>query len=390
MIRKSDVQWWVLEAKKHPESAQAIIEELAKRLAELDAETEHLRDEIIRLQRRAPTASDGEVQALQRRVETLQSLVEGETSTEASVVFLSERLQSARVPLSQARHMAREGTPVLDKRALLGLRCLLLARPQDELLLLTSHGRGLRASLADIPAPSEESSWPFDPSTTLRAQDWPTTEGQGLTDGERLTAALAVGEPPRFWTVVTRGGYVQRFVRVAFDRQLARGDRLVKSPLRSDAPVALVNGDRGDLLLITRWGKGVRFSQRAIESQGSIALNLEPDDQVVAALALPTEAEVLIVTAGGYAMRRDTTRLAARARPGGAGRTLIQAHDVLAVFPYSPDARLVYLTYSGKLVFVSTADVPLQERASKGTPLRDMSLDPAMAVTVVSAPLERV
>jgi len=30
MIRKGDIQWWVLEAKKHPESAPTIIEELAK------------------------------------------------------------------------------------------------------------------------------------------------------------------------------------------------------------------------------------------------------------------------------------------------------------------------------------------------------------------------
>ncbi|MCK4315768.1 MAG: hypothetical protein KAX24_08355, partial [Anaerolineae bacterium] len=56
MIRKSDVQWWVLEAKKHPESAPAIIKELAKRLVELDTENEHLREKIIRLQRRAPAA----------------------------------------------------------------------------------------------------------------------------------------------------------------------------------------------------------------------------------------------------------------------------------------------------------------------------------------------
>ena len=391
MIRKSDVQWWVLEAKKHTESAPAIIEELAKRLVELDAENERLRDEIIRLQRRAPAAtSDAEVKALQRKVETLQSLLDGEKPVEASVVFLSERLQSARVPLSQARQMARQGRPALGKRALLGLRCLLLARPHDELLLLTSQGRGLKAQLSGVPTLSEGGNWPFDPSAELRAglaQDKPTAEGQDLTAGERLTTAVAVGQPPRFWTVATRRGYVQRFVRVAFDRQLTQGHRPVRSPLRNDAPVAIVNGDRGDLLLVTRWGKGVRFAHRAIESQGSIALNLEPDDEVVAALALPADAETLIVAASGYAVRRDTARFAARARPGGAGRTLIQAHDVLAAFLYSPEAQLLYLTYSGKLVFVSTVDVPLQERAGKGTPLRDLSHDPAVAVEIVAKDL---
>jgi len=390
MIRKSDVQWWVLEAKKHPESAPAIIKELAKRLVELDTENEHLGEKIIRLQRRAPAAlPSDEVKALQRRVESLQSLLDSKESVEAYVVFLSDRLQSAqvplsqaRVPLSQAREMARQGRPTLDKRALLGLRCLLLARPHDELLLLTSQGRGLKVQLPDICLLTDGGGWPFD-----RDQDKPTTEGQGLASGERLTAAVAVAEPPRFWTVATRRGYVQRFVRVAFDRGLSQGDRLVKSPLRNDEPVAVVNGDRGDLLLVTRWGKGVRFSHRAIEGQGSVALNLDPDDEVVAALSLPSDVEILIVTASGYVTRRDTARFAAKSRPSGAGRTLIQAHDVLAAFPYSAQARLLYLTYSGKLAFVSTVDVPLQERAGKGTPLRDMSLDPAVAVAYVAEDL---
>lgn len=371
MIRKSDIQWWLLEAKKHPESAPAIIEKLAQRLIELDAENEHLRDEIIHLHQRAPTsAPNAEVRALQSKVETLQNLLKGEKSAEAAVVLLSGQLQSARLPLSQARQMAHEGRSALGKRALLSLRCLLPARLGDELLLLTNQGHGLQVLVSDIPLLAEDGSWP-------PAQD------RVLAAGERLTAAQAVTEPPRFWTIATRRGYVQRFVRAAFDRSLAQGAQLVKSTLRNDAPVAVVSGDRGDVLLITRWGKSVRFPQRAIEGPGSIALNLDPDDEVVAALALPSDAEILIVTANGYAARRDTARLAAKARPGGAGRALIQAHDVLAAFPYAPDARLLYLTYSGKLHFVSVADLPLQERAGKGTQLRDMSLDPAVAVTFV-------
>ncbi len=372
MIRKSDVQWWVLEARKHPESATEIIEELARRLIELDEENERLRDEIVRWQQRTPpaAASSSEVQALQRKVETLQSLLDGEQTTEACLVLISERLQSARLPLSQAQQMAHDGQSALDKRALLSLWGLLLAQPQQELLLLTSQERGLKATLADVPLLIPEG-------------DWPTSEGQGLTAGERLTAAAVVGELPRFWTVATRHGYVQRFVRVAFDRQLAQGTPVVRTPLRNDVPVAIVNGDRGDVLLVTRWGKAVRFSQRVIESQGSIALTLDADDEIVAALALPQDTEILIVTASGYAMRRDMAQLAARSRPGGTGKTLINAHDVLAVFPYLAQAWLVYLTYAGRLLFVSTADIPRQERVSRGIKTHDLRPDPAVAVALV-------
>ena len=123
MIRKSDVQWWVLEAKNHPESALAIIEELAQRLTDVDAENERLRDEIVRLQRCTPAAADtAELRALRRKVATLRRLLDGEASNEPAVILLSGRLQSARVPLSEAQRLAREGQPVAGSDAPLGLR----------------------------------------------------------------------------------------------------------------------------------------------------------------------------------------------------------------------------------------------------------------------------
>jgi DNA gyrase/topoisomerase IV subunit A len=374
MIHKSDVQWWVLEAKKHPESAPKIIEELAERLVELDDENERLRNEIIHLQRRTPaTATDSaEVSALQHKIDTLQSLLDSETSTEPAVVFLSHQTQSARIPLSQARPLIDAGRPVMGSQALLRMGGLLIARSQDELLLLTSQGRGFKLLPSDAPV-------------ITAGADWPAAEGRALAEGERLTAAVAVTEPPRFWTVVTRRGYVRQSLRIRFDRNLAQGDLLVESPIRNDAPAAIVNGDEGDLLLITRWGKGVRFSQRTIESQGSVALELEPDDAVVAALPLPSDTHILIVTAAGFAIRRDTAQLEARSRPGGAGKSLIQAYDVLNVFPYESQARLLYLTYSGKLVSAAMSDTPLHTRYGKGARLRTLDRDPAVAVAILPA-----
>lgn len=371
MIRKDDVKWWVLEAKKHPESVPTIIEELAERLAELDAENERLRDEIVRLQQRAPAAADSaEVDDLRSKVATLQTLLNSKTSFEPSLVFLSGQLQSARLPLSQVRQLAHEERPALSRQAMLGLRFLLLAHPQDTVLLFTSQGRGLKLSPSDVPLLTE-------------GDNWPVTEGQELAAGEWLTAAVAVSQPPRFWTVVTRRGYARQLLRIDLERRMDKGDQLIESQFRNDVPVAAVNGDRGDLLVLTRWGKGVRFSHRAIPGQGTVALKLEPDDEVVAALSLPSDTEIMIVTASGYAARRDTSQFEARTRPGGAGKTLIQAFDVLGAFPYESQAHLLYLTYSGKLVLVPTEDIPLQQRSGKGTRVCVFDRDPAVAVVLV-------
>jgi DNA gyrase/topoisomerase IV subunit A len=361
----------VLEAKKHPESAPEIIEALAERLAGLDTENERLRDEIILLQRRTPVTTDGdEVKALRRRVAMLQSLLDAEASAEPVMVLVSDRGELARLPLAQVGQLIREARPVLETQARLRLCSLQLARPQDELLLLTSQARGLRVSPSDVPLLMEEG-------------EWPNAIGQSLSDGEWLSAAVTVTRPPRFWTAVTRRGYVQQLIRIGFDRDLAQGNQLLESPFRRDVPVALVNGDVGDLLVLTRWGKGIRFSQRVIAAEGSTALELEPDDEVVAALPLPSDAEVIIVTASGYAMRRDTSQISARSKPGGAGNSLIKAFDTLAVFPYEPEARLLYLTYSGKLVFVPASNIPLHHRVSKGTQMRDFGRDPAVAVALL-------
>ena len=377
MIRKDDVKWWVLEAKKHPESVATIIEELAGRLSELDAENERLRDEIVQLQRH-PTAAVGgaEVSALQDKVATLQALLAGNASSKPSAVFISDRLQPARLPLPQARQLAREGDPVLNQPAMLRLRCMLLARPHDELLLFTSQGRSFKLSPTDVPA-------------LAGGKDWPAVEVPNLANGERLTAAVAVTQPPRFWTIVTRRGYVRQFLHVELDMKLTQGKQLIESLSRNDAPVAAVNGDRGDLLVITRWGKGVRFPQRAIAASGSTTLALEPDDEVVAALSLPSDTTILIVTASGYAARRDMAHFAARSSPGGAGKPLIQAFDVLGTFPFDPDAQLLYLTYSGKLVLVPAADVPLHQRSSKGARVHVFDRDPAVAVTLIPAQVRR-
>jgi DNA gyrase/topoisomerase IV subunit A len=371
MIRKSDVQWWILEVDKHPESAPAIIEELAKRLIELDQENERLRNEVIALKRRVPAVASGSrVQVLQQKVETLQQLLQSQSTSETALVLLADQMRAARIPLTWAYQLANQDRPVLDTRALLELKCMLAVQPGSELLLLTNQARGFRLRPDDV-SPLDESG------------SWPEPEEYSLEPGERLATALAVQGAPRFWTVATRRGYVQRFVRVAFDRRLAQGDQLVKSFFHNDEPVGITEGDRGDILIVTRWGKGVRFSQHTIEAQGSTALELESGDEVTAALSLPADTEVLILTASGYAVRRDTSEIVARSRPGGTGKTLIQARDVLAIYPYLPEAQLLYLTYAGKLVRISTDDIPIQDRSSRGVQVSDMRRDPAVAIALV-------
>jgi DNA gyrase subunit A len=220
---------------------------------------------------------------------------------------------------------------------------------------------------------------------------WPTLAQElALDDGERLTAAAVNNPSPRLWTLVTRRGYVQRLVHAGMERNIAQGASLLSHSDRRDAPVALVSGDHRELVLLTRWGQAIRFPQHTIEAQGSMALDLDPDDQVVGALSLSIDAqsppeELLIVTASGYGIRRNVNQLPARSRPGDTpGKTLIQARDVLDVFASHHDGQLVFITYSGKLVFAPVENAARHDRLAQGSRLCDLDQDPAVAVTLLS------
>jgi DNA gyrase subunit A len=310
---------------------------------------------------------------LQRKVDSLQTILKGQASTETAVILISDQMQTIRMPLSQVRLQLRGQEPALSRSAVLTTASMLVARPQDDLLLLSNRGRLLDLPLHKIPFQVGEQNWP------------PVAEQSPLPEEERVTTAVAVAQAPRFWTVVTHRGYVRQVLRVHADKQL--GDILFESSLRGDAPAAIVEGDKGDLLIVSRWGKAIRFPQRAIGLKGIVGMNLEPDDQVVTALALASDEEVLVVTSAGYAMRRNMESFRTQSKAGGPGKAFIQAFDVLSVLHYADRGKLLFMTYSGRLAAVKTAGIPAVRRFGKGTRLQDLSSDPAVAVTFVPGAL---
>jgi DNA gyrase/topoisomerase IV subunit A len=133
----------------------------------------------------------------------------------------------------------------------------------------------------------------------------------------------------------------------------------------------------------------VRFAQHTIDTHGSRALDLDPDDEVVGALPLfgderTSGHEMLIVTASGYGIRRDVAHLPARSRPGDTtGKALIHSRDVLGVFNWRKGMQLVFATYGGKLVFASSENAARHDRLAKGSRLCSLDHDPAVAVAQI-------
>ncbi len=160
MIRKSDVKWWALEARKHPEAAPEIIEQLAEHLLELDTQNEHLREELLHAEQRGPAPDDSRLAALQQEIAALRQVVARQISSEPALVLLSTHGAAVRLPISRVAQLARGDSPPIDRRALRGLLRVLVARPQERILLLSSRGRGWQLPALRAPALPEDGSWP--------------------------------------------------------------------------------------------------------------------------------------------------------------------------------------------------------------------------------------
>jgi len=155
MIRKSDVRWWVLEVRKHPEAAESIIEELAKRLIELDIQNEGLRDEIIQLQRQSQAPIETEAaERLRRQVSTLQQQIRDTNTHTPSVVLLTDTFEACRIPVSRAVQLARDGHVIPQDQLSSRPRHMIYAQPGDQLILTKPLGTGIintaiKAGMAD-------------------------------------------------------------------------------------------------------------------------------------------------------------------------------------------------------------------------------------------------
>src|SRR2546430_9819220 len=99
MLDKKDVQWWVLEAQKHPDAATDLIRMLADRLAFLDKQNEELRGELITLRRKQRgEAPDSEVSALRQRVQELETALRQNGVGRRLLIYAADRVE-ANLPL---------------------------------------------------------------------------------------------------------------------------------------------------------------------------------------------------------------------------------------------------------------------------------------------------
>jgi DNA gyrase subunit A len=187
-------------------------------------------------------------------------------------------------------------------------------------------------------------------------------------------------ESYRYLVMFTRDGQVKRSKFADYD---SRNQVLVAIRLVDDDEVVAVRATGGDndLLMFTKDGQGIRFSEDDVRpmgraSQGVRGIKLREGDRVVAAATADEGSEVLLLTSAGYGKRTDIELFRRQGR-GGYGvkamkLTRARGH-LVGARAVTPDDEVFMISSDGIVIRQAVKDISRQKRESTG--VRVMNLE---------------
>ncbi len=245
------------------------------------------------------------------------------------------------------------------------------ASTHDTFLFFTNHGKVFWRKVYEIPQAGRI------------ARGKAVVNLLELTEGEKVMAILPVktfdipeGEECHVM-MITKKGIVKKTVLDEFRRPIRRGK--IALTIREDDEIlgAVLTNGSNDILVVTRGGMSVRFNEQNVRSMGRTAtgvkgINLAEGDEVVSVDVVHEGSSVVVVTENGYGKRSevDEYRLIKR---GGKGVFAIKASErngqVVGALQVTDEDELMMITNGGKIIRISMRDLRVIGRNTQGVRL---------------------
>lgn len=349
MLDKKDAQWWILEAQKHPETAQDLIRLLADRLAFLDKQNEELRGEVIALRRKQRgDGNNANIAALQGRIQELESAIRGGNVEQRLLVYAQNRIE-ANIPFNTAQ---QDGL----RRELPGDVAVLVCASTAKLLIVTAESRAFNVTLSDLPMPTDSPALLGNPGNVAAIID------------------QAVFEQCRFLTLLSQKGYVYSQLVGTVNQVARKQEKLIRNLIPDDPIIAAIPSYNADLFAISHRGRWTRFPEKAIAGVGSQVMELPKGDHLVGVVSLAAECDLVFLTADGKLFVRPSSMLTTRRAAGSSSGVLFRNQAILGVITSS---QLLILTRRGNILVLQAKELPYNAQTDSGAPVPGLTTDDA-------------
>ncbi len=383
------------------EQAQAIVDMQLKRLTHL--QIEDLQNEIKELQalidylqgllddhNKILETIKNETQALaekygdERRTDIVadeveQINVEDMIKEEDMVVMISKLGYMKRVSVTQYKKQSRGGTGSNSTSLIEDdyVNQLFIGSTHDHILFVTNMGRAYWIKVHEIPETSKNAR-----GTNIKSLI-------AIGADEEITTVVTLREfrEDQFLFMTTANGIVKKVQTSEFSNAKTRG--IIGLKLRDgDKLISAIPTDgESEVLLVTRRGKALRFSEKDVRcmgraSSGIKGMKLSEGDEISGAIKIEPDDSILLLTEKGYGKRVKFENFNPHGRGTGGQKIFGKTEErgeIVGILAVSDKDEIVCMTSQGKTLRVTAEAITQQGNQSTGVKVVKIS-DPDFLV----------
>jgi DNA gyrase subunit A len=291
------------------------------------------------------------------------------------------------LPLDTYRQQHRGGRGIngMDMKDGDFIEHLFICSTHDYLLFFTNRGKVYRSKVYDLPEASR------------------TAKGRALVnilplrEGERVQSVLSTRDysEGKYLLFATRRGIVKKTEFGAYNTPI-NADGIIAIKIRDDDELVAVRRTSGDddILMVSRNGKAVRFSETVVRSMGRDTSGMkgmnvaQKGNRVLAMDVAADEQELLVMTENGYGKRTALSDYPRKGRgtmgvktieltesKGGlAGALVVREHE-----------ELVFISHGGMVQRISVRGINRYGRSAQGVRLMNLKDDDTVSAVALVA-----
>jgi len=215
----------------------------------------------------------------------------------------------------------------------------------------------------------------------------------GCESGERVEAFVSVKEfdENHYIIMATQKGIIKKTVLSAYGNPRKGGIYAIDIRKEDKLIEARITNGENDILIGTREGKSIRFSEKDVRPSGRKTMGVKgirlsaKDDQVVGMLVVKREGTILVATEKGYGKRTDVIQYRTQKR-GGKGvltmRCTNKTGKMVKIMEVVDSDDLIIITDAGVLMRQRMSDIRTIGRVTQG--VRLVKLDDGSSISSIT------
>lgn len=201
-----------------------------------------------------------------------------------------------------------------------------------------------------------------------------------LQEGEKFVAVL----PDRasgYIALASQRGRIRILRHHLFGEHMRPGTAMYR--VEEFGPLASVCWTPGnaDLLLVSRRGMGIRFSEKLVNPQGEAGIKLAEGDSLVAVLSVEEESSVFMVGADGRGTVRKMSSFAPNKSTGGSGKIAMRSDQIAGALTIEPGDDIFLTSRLSKMIRFPVNEVPETEGVVQGVVCMQLRADDVVALS---------